>query len=138
MSLYYKMMVSCIYTAQKSSVLHDIWKFSSLLYFSAAMCCNILFIILLIKENFYEALFSKIYVYYVFDSKLNFLINLFLHLLLPIFLFNYVMVFYNNDYRDLIEKYHSNYNKKLFVVYFIFSLVLIIFYLFSLVEIRWT
>lgn len=130
-------MVSSIYTSKKSAVLNDIWKFACVFYPTIAMTANILLVLLIIDNNFNDEIFYKLSIKYVETPRFNFLYNLFLHLIIPLFIINYYSVLYKNKYKKLIERYHSSYNKNIITVYLLVSILGLMAYLLSLVEIRW-
>ncbi len=130
-------MVSSIYTSKKSAVLNDIWKFACVFYPTIAMTANILLVLLIIDSNFSGEIFYKLSIKYVEISKFNFLYNLFFHLIIPLFIINYYLVLYKDKHKKLIERYHSSYNKKIITVYLLVSILGLMAYLLSLVEIRW-
>lgn len=135
--VYYKMMVSSVYTSRKSAVLNDIWKFTCIFYPSIAMASNVILVLLIINNNFDDSILKKLNVEYISKPEFNFFINLFLHLVLPLVITNYYLVLYKNKYKKLIESYPNSFNKKAITIYLILSILSLLVYLFSLVEIRW-
>ena len=130
-------MVSSIYTAKKSAVLNDVWKFASIFYPTIAMTANILLLILLINNNLNEHIFNSLIVKYTEISKFNFLLNLFFHLIIPLFFINYYLVLWKDKHIKLIEHYHNSFSKKFISIYLLVSIFALLAYLLSLVEIRW-
>ena len=49
--MYYKILVSSIYTAQHNGFMSDVWRFLSNFYVSLALSCNILMIYILINDH---------------------------------------------------------------------------------------
>lgn len=131
------MMVSSIYTAKKSAVLNDIWKFACVFYPTIAMTVNIILVLLLINNHLDNTIFQKLSIEYTIIPKINFLYNLLLHLIIPLFIFNYYMILYKDKYKKLIKTYKNSYNKKIITAYLLISIFGLIFFLLSIVEIRW-
>ncbi len=129
-------MVSSIYTAQHNGILSDIWKFQSNFTASFAFAGNVLMFIMFIDKYIYPNTLRFLNVNYVSDPNYNFLISIFLQLIIPIMLINYYAVFYNFKYKKLIANYESYYHKKTFAIYFIISMLVPIIYVLSRVEIR--
>jgi ABC-type multidrug transport system permease subunit len=127
MKLYYKIAVSTIYFTQNSHH-KDIWKFMSILLLTINIVYNFLTIWLL----FYFELFKGFTDFLAFDFKLGYyngLFSFFIYLFLPILILNYILVFKKNKHLDLIERYSSSYNNKLFNIHFFLSWSIVFFVL---------
>jgi len=130
-------MVSSIYTSKRSTVLEDIWKFACVFYPTIAMTANILWVLLIIYYNINIEIFHIVSIKYIEASKYNFLLNLFLHLIIPIYILNYYLILWGDKYINLVSLYRSSYNKTIITVYLLISILGPIIYLLSQVEIRW-
>ncbi len=135
-NFYYKLMVSSIYTAQNNGFLGDVWKILSNFYVAVAMSCNLMMLFIVINTHLVPGLLNFMIINYTSIGKFNFLINMFMSLIFPIMGLNYFIGYRNSNYRKLITKYQTSYNKKTFVIYFLLSILIPIFYVLSQVEIR--
>lgn len=117
MKMYYKIIVSSIYTAQNNGFMSDIWKFTSNFYFSAALASNFLVFFVFIHMYIYKGLFS----FLPLENK-NIVMYLYFFSIIPIMVFNYLKVYDNKKSKLIIKKYKDYYNKRLFMVYFLISL----------------
>ena len=130
MSLYYKIMVSSIYTSKNNGLMSDIWKFTSNFYVATAICANVLTIYVLVNNHLYPKSLDFISIEILNNKGLNFLLNLFLYNIIPIMLINYYLVFKDNKYNVLIKRFDKSYNKKTFAIYFLISFFLPLFLVF--------
>lgn len=115
--LYYRIMISSIYTAQNNGIMSDIWKFTSSLYFAFATAIYSMFFYLLLNDyiipNHLTFLNLKI-----IKGDYNFILNMFIYFIIPIMIMNYFIFFKNDNYKSLIKIYNKEYNKKYFAIYF--------------------
>lgn len=120
--LYYKIMVSSIYTAQNNGFMSDIWKFASSFYFAFATTNFLMFIYLFLNNYLlnHELDFLKLN---LIIGKYNFILNMLIYFIIPIMLINYSFFFKENKHKKIIKENNSYYNKKLFAWYFMVSLV---------------
>lgn len=135
MNFYNILFTNSIYTAKKSYVLKDVWKFACIFYPTIAMASNVLLLCMYVEENFNKKLFPYFEIPFMEDDGYNFFINIMFYLIL-LTLFNYHNILYKNKYKIIIEKNIRFYNKKVISIYFISSFFSSIIYLLSLVEIR--
>lgn len=129
-NIYYKIMVSSIYTAQNNGIMSDIWKLLSNFYISAAMSCNVFLLYILINNVFFPNSLAFLDVKWITIHKYNVLINMNIYALIPFMIMNFFFVFRNNKYKLLIKDYKRFYTKKVFVFYFSISILLPVFYVF--------
>lgn len=134
-NLYYKLMVSAIYTARNSYVYYDVWKLISSFYFAFATTMYMMFFYMLLSDyvihNHLDLMNLKI-----INGKYNFIINMLLYFIIPIMSMNYFLIFKDKRYEELIIKYKKNYNKKLFGLYLLMSFFFVLVYIFSKVDYR--
>lgn len=135
--MYFKIFVSSIYTAQKNGVVGDVWKILSNFYVATAIACNVLMLYIFINNHLAPDLLNVFIIKYTTIGKYNFILNIFLTLIIPLMVFNYYMIYRGNRYKKLIIKYPQAYNKKPFVIYFLVSFLAPLFYVLTQVEIRW-
>jgi hypothetical protein len=126
MKLYYKIMVSSIYSAQNNGFMSDIWKFTSNFYFAFASSIYLLFIYLFINNYWLNGLLDSLMLNLTSNTKYNFILNMFLYFIIPLMSINHYCFFLNDKYKGIIKNYKKSYNKKLFGFYFIFALIFIL------------
>ena len=120
MGLYYRIWVDSITRAQE--VNKNNWQSKSMLTMSIAMTFNfILFMLILQREVlgyfFYELNISS------FTSFENYIFTILILFVLPCVILNYILIFRGKRYKKLLNKY-PYYNGKLFLAYFLTSLLL--------------
>lgn len=120
--LYYSIWVDCIQRARsRSENLRD-WKWKSLLFMTTAMCLNLLLVMVAVQElvsnRFYHLQIPAI------PKLLSSVISFLVLFALPPLLLNHVLIFRNDRYKSLIERYPYRHSGKLFLAYFMVSLFL--------------
>ncbi len=129
-------MVSAIYTTKNNGLISDVWRFLSNFYVACAVCGNCLLLFLLINNNLFPRSLDFLNFTYLEVGKYNFLLNLLLLVIVPVMMLNYLLVYRNGRYEELIKQYPSAYNKILFGLYFSISFLMPIIYVLTTVEIR--
>ncbi len=130
MNLYYKIWVDAIVKMRSLPANKGLWKFYSITFISTAMAVNLALIIALIQRHILRFTFYQIKIDIFPGTKIDALISFFiLYFSIPLVI-NYFLIFKNNRYELLIEKYKS-YNGKLCAAYLVISyfLPLILLYL---------
>lgn len=117
MNIYNKIFVSSIYTAKRSSALRDMWKFTCIFYPTISMTFNFMLLGLFINEKFFSTFFYSLEIRIVENGAYNFL----LYLIIPLYMFNYYNVLYNEKYKKMIEENKESNNKIIISVYLIIS-----------------
>ena len=121
MNLYFKIWVDVIVKIRKNPLRKEDWKLMVQIYM--AMALNLMFLFAILQKNILHFSFYDIEIN-LFSSKiLNDLISGFILFFLPPLLINYLLVFKNEKYLMLIEKYKSQ-NINYFFGYFFSSLFL--------------
>ena len=136
MIVYYKIMVSAIYTAQRNGIMEDIWKFQSNFSVSTALTFNLGFLYLLFENYISPNALDFLFINFVDDNKYNFLIKCFIYCVLPSMLLNYYFIYKDEKYKILIKHYEKAYSKTIFAFYFILSVLSPIIYILTKVEFR--
>jgi hypothetical protein len=136
-NMYFKIFVSSIYTAQNNGVMGDVWKILSNFYVATAIACNVLMLYIFINNHLAPDSLNVFIIKYTTIGEYDFILNIFLTLIIPLMLFNYFMIYRGNRYKKIIIKYPQAYNKKLFVIYFLVSFLAPLVYVLTQVEIRW-
>ncbi len=117
-NMYEKIVASLIFSTKKSSYSKDIWPFTTVLGLSAAMTLNIGSIWMIIDSYFFPNFTESIHIK-ILNSKLhNDFLNFIIYIFLPICLFNYVCIFYNNRYVLIEQKYNKINHMKIGRIYF--------------------
>ena len=130
MSLYFKIMVSSIYTSKNNGFMSDIWKFTSNFYVATASTANLLTVYVLLNNHFFSKRLDFLALEILNNKGLNFLLNLALYGVIPIMVINYYLVYKGKKYNVLIKEFNESYNKKIFAIYFLISFFLPFFLVF--------
>lgn len=130
-------MVSSIYTAQNNGVMSDIWKFASNFYVAVAAAIYLNLFYVLINRYLLDQGLDFLELNLISDDGYNFILNLILYFVIPVMILNYFAIYQESKYQELIKKYGSSYNKKIFAVYFLMSFLLMFIFIFSTVELRY-
>lgn len=121
MALYYRIWTDCILRGQSQPNNKHNWKVASLIFMSISMAFNLaLFMIILQKflgSNFYTLQIDFI------PKYLNKIISFMILFPFPPTIINYLLVFRKNRYKIFMKKY-PYYNGKLFITYFLVSMLL--------------
>ena len=123
MNIYYKIWVDCIIKARSIPANKNNWKRFTMIFMAMAMALNFILFMAILQRKFLGISFYHLKVDILPGTKLDAFISFFVLFLLPMLLINYFLIFRNNRYEILLEKYKS-YNGKLFISYFLASLIL--------------
>ena len=131
MDIYYKIWVDCILRIRSQKKNKDTWAEWSMISMSSAMICNFLFFIAILERNILGFVFYKIDL--SIPDEENYLLNILILFILPIFIVNYLLIFLNKRCIKLVKKYkytYTHYNGKLAFTYIVVSMLLPIVLLF--------
>jgi hypothetical protein len=123
MNLYYKIWVDGIVSLRSRPQNAGLWKFSSMTFMSMAMALNIMVVMAILQRNILHRNFYELKIDIFYGTKLEMFVSFFILFLFPPLLINYLFIFRQNRYKRLIKKYKDR-NGKLFIRYFLSSLVL--------------
>ena len=123
MNLYYKIWVDGIVKLRSRPQNAGLWKFFSMTFMSMAMALNIMVVMAILQRNILHRNFYELKIDIFSGTKLEVFVSFFILFLFPPLLINYLLIFRENRYKRLIKKY-KNHNGKLFVRYFLSSLML--------------
>ncbi len=123
MNIYYKIWVDCIVKARSIPANKNNWKRFTMIFMSMAMALNFMLLMAILQRKLLGVSFYHLKVDVFPGTKLDAFISFFILFLLPMLLINYFLIFRNNRYELILEKYKS-YNGKLFISYFLASLIL--------------
>lgn len=123
MNLYFKIWVDAIIKIKKNTLRKEDWKWMVQIYMAIAMALNLMFLFAIIQRNILHVTFYDLELN-IFPTKvLNDSTSAFILFFFPPIVINYILVFKNNKYLTLIEKYKSE-NENYFFRYFFTSLFL--------------
>ncbi len=121
--MYYKIWADLIIKLRSIPKNKDIWKFYSITFMSIAMALNLVFLLAIIQRNILGYTFYSLNIDVFPGTKIDAFVSFFIRFLLPFLLLNYFLVFHNRKYEKIISR-HKGHNGKLFVPYFLSSLIL--------------
>ncbi|MNU17097.1 hypothetical protein D3C71_52760 [compost metagenome] len=121
MKLYYKIWVDCIQRARAQAQNKKDWKIYTMVFMSMAMALNFILFMAILQRNVLHKSFYNLDLDIFPGTKLDAVISFLLLFLLPPLAINYLLIFRNNKYEYLIQKYPYH-NGKLFIGYFLGSL----------------
>lgn len=114
MKLYYTLWVDCIKNIKAKN--EEGWKVKSMVAMSMAMIFNLTFLVSILPKGILGYSFFSDYEY------VNNVVNYVVLIVLPLIVINYFLIFYNERYKKILEKYQ--YKKgRYFVTYFLFSML---------------
>jgi succinate dehydrogenase hydrophobic anchor subunit len=123
MSLYFKIWVDAILKIRRNPLRKEDWKWMVQIYTTITMALNLMFLLAILQRNIFNFSFYDIEINLFPVKILNDLLSGFILFFLPPLLINYLLIFKNKKYLDLIEKYKSE-NGNYFFRYFFTSLFL--------------
>ena len=105
LELYYKIWVDAIIKINRNPILKKDWKWMTHAHITTMMGLNLMFISAIIQKNLIGKFYYDINFKIFLNENLNgFIESIFLYFLPP-FLLNYFLIFKNNKYENLLEKY---------------------------------
>ena len=120
MNIYYKLWVDLI---KRASSLHKSnWKIGCMIGMSMSMAFNLVLLMMLLQQYVFRSFFYHIE-FPSFPPLLSHVSSFLLIFVLPCVIINYLLIFRNNRYENLLKEY-SYYQGKLFIIYFICSMFL--------------
>jgi hypothetical protein len=123
--IYYKIWVDAIVRIRMKSENDFTWKIFSMIYITFAMAMNLAFVFFIVQEYILKQWFYSmaIQIFPGTNSRINGFVEFFLLYGAVPLIINYLLIFRNNRYEQLIKKYKYH-NGKLFAWYFVSSLLL--------------
>lgn len=122
MKLFYSIWVDCIIRMKSIEKNRNNWKKTGLFYMSLAMAFNFILIMVVFQKQVLNFYFYEINLSFLNDF-LNYAFTILVLYLFPCFLINYLLIFRNNRYEKLLEKYKYH-NGKLCLNYYMISFLL--------------
>ncbi len=123
MNLYYIIWVDGIKRMQSVSTNNGQWKSQMMIYMSMAMALNLMLIVGILQRIHPKFNFYSLNTNFFPGEKLNNFFSFFILFLLPALTINYLLIYRNNRYEKLLEKY-KYYNGKLVIIYFFGTLII--------------
>jgi hypothetical protein len=120
--LYYRIWVDCIKRAKSQPTSKRDWALGSMFYMSIAMISNFALFMAILQRNVLHSYFYKVRFSFL-SGPVNILVTYVFLIIAPCIIMNYLLIFRNKRYEKLLEKY-PYYDGKLFVSYFLISLLL--------------
>lgn len=121
--MYYRIWVDCILKAKSIPRNRNNWKVITIIFMSMTMTLNLMFLMAILQRYIVSVDFYGINLDIFPGSILNSAADFFILFLLPILLLNYILIFHNRRYKQLIKK-HEYRNGNLFITFFLCSLFL--------------
>lgn len=129
MNWYYKIWVDCILKAKSLPKNEKDWPFFTMVFMSMCMALNLWLAMFILMIHFDIALpFFPLKVNIFPGQKIDAFVSFFISYLLPMLLINYFLIFNNGRYKKLLTRYKYH-NGKLFISYFLGSILILIVYL---------
>lgn len=122
LGIYNRIWVDCIVRARKQPNNKHNWQTGTMIFMTLAMAFNFVLIMTILEKFVFRNYFYKIDLSFLPVRFSNVITYLFLFIL-PCGIMNYLLIFKGKRYERLIKKY-PYYNGKLFISYFIISMML--------------
>ena len=120
LGLYYKIWVDCIKRAREQPDSKN-WQTYTMIYMTMAMAFNFLFIMTILEKFVFKNYFYKIDLSFL-PLRLSNALNYLLLFILPCFVINYMLIFRNKRYENLLKNY-PYYQGKVFGIYIVISMM---------------
>ena len=123
-NIYYSIWVDAIVNIEKNPKHKKDWKFFSMVYMTLLNALNFGVVLMLLAYIFnFKVIWVKFSI--LPGTMLNSFASFIIQFAIPFILLNYVLIFYRNKYKGLIQKY-SDKKGKLFAAYLLSSIGLFI------------
>jgi len=111
--------VDCIKRARQQPENRHDWKIGTMIFMAVAMSFNLGVVMMVLQKYFFTNYFYKLK-FPFFPERINSAISYLILYIFPCIVLNYLLIFKNQRYKELLEKYPYH-NGKLFIVYFLIS-----------------
>jgi len=119
---YFLIWADCLHSLKKIKKNQNDWKIKSLIGMSLALSFNFFVIMLALQSVFFGFFYETQFAF--FSGFENYIATLIVLYFLPSILINWYLVFYKSKFESIIVKYPFIYGGKLFLYYFVLSLLL--------------
>lgn len=120
--LYYRIWMDCIRRARRQPDSRQNWQIGCMIFMTLPMAFNFVLIMTILEKYVFKNYFYKIDLSFL-PVRVNNVLNYLVLFIFPCIVINYLMIFRNKRYENLLKKY-PYYNGKLFLVYFLISMML--------------
>jgi hypothetical protein len=121
LGFYYKIWVDCITRINlQPEANKKNWQVTCMVAMTFAMTSNLVLILILLQKCFLGYYFYELNLAFL-PQKLNALVEFAILYILPCLILNYLLIFRNKRYENLLQIYPYKYNGKLFAGYFMVS-----------------
>ncbi len=122
MSLYYKIWVDCILRLKSLPKNKEDWQLKSMSIMSTAMALNLVLIMIILQKGILDYYFYEINIPFLSDF-MNYMLTMMILYFSPCVLLNYLLIFRRKRFEKLLKIYPYH-NGRLFLVYFLISMLL--------------
>jgi hypothetical protein len=122
LELYYRIWVDCIKRGKLRPENRQNWKFKSMVFMTLSMTANLILLMTILQKHILGYYFYKLNIHY-FAANVNNVLSFLILFISPCILINYLLIFQSDRYKRLQEKY-PYYEGKLFLVYFLVSMLM--------------
>lgn len=122
LGLYYRIWGDCITRLKLQPANKHNWEIKSMIIISMAMTFNFVLLMTILQKSVLGYYFYKINIPFL-PRYANNVVSFVILFLLPCVILNYLLIFKNKRYSKLLKRY-PYYNGKLFVTYFLISMLL--------------
>ena len=120
--LYYRIWVDCISRARRQPDSRQSWQTNCMIFMTLAMTFNFILAMTIFEEYVLKNYFYKLD-FSLLPVRINNVLSYLILFILPCVVINYLLIFRKRKYEKLLKKY-PYYNGKLFLIYFLISMLL--------------
>ncbi len=120
--LYYRIWVDCIRRARRQPDNRQNWQIGCMIFMTLPMAFNFILAMTILEEHVFKNYFYKVDLTFL-PVRINNVLSYIVLFILPCVVINYLLIFKKRKYEKLLKKY-PYYNGKLFLVYFLISMLL--------------
>jgi hypothetical protein len=121
LGIYYRIWVDCIKRGKSQPPNKYNWPIASMIFMSSAMVLNFALVMVILERNVLGHSFYSIR-FPLLSQYLNNAVSFFILFVLPVIIINYLLIFRKKRYKKLLKRY-PYYNGKLFITYFLVSIL---------------
>ena len=122
LGVYYRIWVDCIIRAKSRPANKENWPRGTMIFMTLSMALNLVLLMVILQQYMLGYFFYMINIDFL-PRQVEYLFNFAILFFLPCLALNYFLIFRNNRYKKLLQKY-PYYNGNLFLIYFLISILL--------------
>lgn len=122
MTLYYKIWTDCILRAKSIRTNKQNWRQMTMIFMTLSMTLNFMLIMTILQKHILDNYFYHLD-FDILPQRLSNVLSFILLFVCPATIINYLLIFRNDRYKELIKKYRYH-DGKLFLTYFLISMLL--------------